>query len=235
MISVLHVLASPGAAAVRLLPILADAAIKGVVVFGVAAVAVMFCRRCSAATRHAIWAGAVLAQLTLPVMSAMLPAWRVPLIDRLESMPVLAPMPAAAPAAFDVIFTPPVPAVAPLPIVIEKGARTSGPTLRGRQRDPRGERGPRQPPRLPVVAIASSRRRALACSALSGRYAAGRPRGGCAPAQSCGSSALSRSSAASSLARLPSLDWHVAASGSMTVVGSRSRSAWRHASPSRGR
>ena len=121
MISVLHVLASPGAAAVRLLPILADAAIKGVVVFGVAAVAVMFCRRCSAATRHAIWAGAVLAQLTLPVMSAMLPAWRVPLIDRLEPVPVLAPMPAAAPAAFDVIFTPPVPAVAPLPIVIATG------------------------------------------------------------------------------------------------------------------
>ena len=121
MISVFHVLASPGAAAVRLLPILADAAIKGVVVFGVAAVAVMFCRRCSAATRHAIWAGAVLAQLTLPVMSAMLPAWRVPLIDRLELVPALAPVPAAAPAAFDVMFTPPVPAVAPMPIVIATG------------------------------------------------------------------------------------------------------------------
>src|SRR2546430_17035084 len=104
MISVLHVLASPGAAAVRLLPILADAAIKGVVVFGVAAVAVMFCRRCSAATRHAIWAGAVLAQLTLPVMSAMLPAWRVPLIVRLAPVAQLVPMSDGGPAAFVEVF-----------------------------------------------------------------------------------------------------------------------------------
>src|SRR5205085_6344011 len=84
MVNVFHVLASPGAAAVRLLPLLADTAIKGVVVFGVAACAVALCRRRSAATRHAIWAGAVAAQLTLPVLSAFLPAWRVPLVERLD-------------------------------------------------------------------------------------------------------------------------------------------------------
>ena len=84
MVNIFHVLASPGATAVRLLPVLADAAIKGVVVFGVAACAVALCRRRSAATRHAIWAGAVAAQLTLPLLSALLPAWRVPLIERLE-------------------------------------------------------------------------------------------------------------------------------------------------------
>ena len=98
MMSVFHVLASPGAAAVRLLPVLADAVIKGVVVFAVAAGAVVFCRRRSAATRHAIWAGAVLAQLSLPVLSALLPSWRVPLVERLErrwaSEPVLAYAPA---------------------------------------------------------------------------------------------------------------------------------------------
>ena len=125
MYSVLHVLASPGAAAARLLPILADAAIKGVVVFAVASVAVMFCRRRSAATRHAIWAGAVLAQLILPVMSVLLPAWRVPLIDRLDQRfaPMLAP---AATDPSDLVVTvpapvPATPSVPPMPIVIAGG------------------------------------------------------------------------------------------------------------------
>jgi beta-lactamase regulating signal transducer with metallopeptidase domain len=84
MSTVLGTLASPAAAAAKLLPILADAALKGVVVFGIAAIAVALCRRKSSATRHAIWAGAVVAQLTLPVLSALLPAWRVPIVDRLQ-------------------------------------------------------------------------------------------------------------------------------------------------------
>ena len=84
MTSVLHLLTSPAAVAVRALPLLADAAIKGLVIFGAAAVAVAFCRRRSAATRHAIWAGAVAAQLSLPVLSALLPAWRVPIVERLD-------------------------------------------------------------------------------------------------------------------------------------------------------
>lgn len=84
MSSVLHLLTSPAAAAVRALPLLADAAVKGVVIFGAAAIAVTLCRRRSAATRHAIWAGAVVAQLALPALSAFLPAWRVPLADRIE-------------------------------------------------------------------------------------------------------------------------------------------------------
>jgi beta-lactamase regulating signal transducer with metallopeptidase domain len=84
MTSVLHLLTSPAAVAVRALPLLADAAIKGLVIFGAAAVAVAFCRRRSAATRHAIWAGAVAAQLALPVLSGLLPAWRVPIVERLD-------------------------------------------------------------------------------------------------------------------------------------------------------
>jgi beta-lactamase regulating signal transducer with metallopeptidase domain len=103
MVSVFHVLTSPGAAAIQLLPALADAAIKGIVVFGVAAFAVALCRRRSAATRHAIWAGAVAAQLTLPVFSTVLPAWRVPLIERLDrrlAIPVPPPV-VIAPAAPD--------------------------------------------------------------------------------------------------------------------------------------
>src|SRR6476661_1208176 len=96
MVSVLHLLTSPGAAAIQLLPTLADAAIKGVVVFAAAAVAVALCRRRSAATRHAIWAGAVAAQLSLPVLSALLPAWRVPLVEQLDrrfSARLIAPEP----------------------------------------------------------------------------------------------------------------------------------------------
>lgn len=84
MTSVLHLLMSPAAVAVRALPLLADAAIKGVVIFGAAAIAVAFCRRRSAATRHAIWAGAVAAQLSLPALSGLLPAWRVPIVERLD-------------------------------------------------------------------------------------------------------------------------------------------------------
>ena len=94
MVSVFHVLTSPGAAAIQLLPALADAAIKGIVVFGLAAFAVALCRRRSAATRHAIWAGAVAAQLTLPILSTVLPAWRVALIERLDQR-LRTPAPAA--------------------------------------------------------------------------------------------------------------------------------------------
>ncbi|HEY2374357.1 MAG TPA: M56 family metallopeptidase [Gemmatimonadaceae bacterium] len=108
MVNVLHVLTSPGATAVKLLPVLADAAIKGIVVFGVAACAVALCRRRSAATRHAILAGAVAAQLTLPILSALLPAWRVPIIERLDQR-LAAPTPAAfAMAPVDVQIDAPV-------------------------------------------------------------------------------------------------------------------------------
>jgi BlaR1 peptidase M56 len=99
MSSVLGTLASPAAAAAQLLPILADSALKGVVIFGIAACAVALCRRRSAATRHAIWAGAVVAQLTLPVLSALLPAWRVPVADRLARR--FAAVPGAAVIARD--------------------------------------------------------------------------------------------------------------------------------------
>src|SRR5262245_5591915 len=117
MVNVLHLLKSPGAAAVQLLPPLADAAIKGVVVFGVAAVAVALLRRRSAATRHAIWAGAVAAQLTLPGLSALLPAWRVPLVERLDRQ-------LAMPAAISTLDLQPAPA--PVKIAVAPVARGFG-------------------------------------------------------------------------------------------------------------
>jgi beta-lactamase regulating signal transducer with metallopeptidase domain len=114
MINVLHVLATPGAAAVRLLPILGDSAIKGVIVFAAAACAVALCRRRSAATRHAIWAGAVVAQLTLPVLSALLPEWRVPLVDRLSQRLEAA---TDTPQLYDIPFV--TPSVTSVPVVVE--------------------------------------------------------------------------------------------------------------------
>jgi len=42
-----------------------------------AAVAAMILRRDSAATRHLVWLLAIVAMLLVPVLSAMLPRWRV--------------------------------------------------------------------------------------------------------------------------------------------------------------
>ena len=42
-----------------------------------AAIAAMFLRRDSAATRHLVWLLAIVAMLVVPVLSAMLPQWRV--------------------------------------------------------------------------------------------------------------------------------------------------------------
>src|SRR5436305_4392726 len=104
MTSVLQVLTSPAAAAMHVLPLLADAAIKGIVIFGLAALAVTLCRRRSAATRHAIWAGAVVAQLALPTLSAFLPAWRVPLVERLDRRFAPADFATMAPPSGDVVI-----------------------------------------------------------------------------------------------------------------------------------
>jgi len=127
MVSVFHVLTSPGAAAVQLLPTLADAAIKGVVVFAAAALAVAVCRRRSAATRHAIWAGAVAAQLTLPVLSALVPAWRVPLIESLDRR-------LTAPAVAETVMPPSEDVIAVAPIAISVGSRGESAIAIGRGR-----------------------------------------------------------------------------------------------------
>ena len=91
MSSLLEFLGSPRAFVMDALPVLADAAVKGAIVMGVAALIVLLLRRRSAATRHAVWAGAVAAQLTLPVLAALLPAWRVPLFPALNRYLIEAP------------------------------------------------------------------------------------------------------------------------------------------------
>ena len=56
---------------------LIDSALKVTVLLIVASVVVLMLRRDSAATRHLVWLVAMAATLVVPVMSALLPAWRV--------------------------------------------------------------------------------------------------------------------------------------------------------------
>jgi beta-lactamase regulating signal transducer with metallopeptidase domain len=59
-------------------PILADAALKGSLVLGVAAAAAWCLRGRSAAARHLVWTAAAAALLALPLLTAILPELRVP-------------------------------------------------------------------------------------------------------------------------------------------------------------
>ena len=58
-------------------PVLMDSAVKGTALLVVAAIAALTLRRDSAATRHLVWLLAMAAMLVVPVLSAMLPRWRV--------------------------------------------------------------------------------------------------------------------------------------------------------------
>ena len=57
--------------------LLVDSAIKGTVLLALAAVVALILRRDSAATRHLVWSLAIVAMLVVPLLSAMLPQWRV--------------------------------------------------------------------------------------------------------------------------------------------------------------
>ncbi len=58
-------------------PVLMDSAVKGTALLVVAAIASLTLRRDSAATRHLVWLLAMAAMLVVPVLSAILPRWRV--------------------------------------------------------------------------------------------------------------------------------------------------------------
>src|SRR3954470_3089342 len=57
--------------------LLVDSAVKGAALLLVAAIAALVLRRDSAATRHLVWLLAIVALLAVPVLSALLPNWRV--------------------------------------------------------------------------------------------------------------------------------------------------------------
>lgn len=68
--------------------LLLDCAVKGTALLMMAAIAAMILRRDSAATRHLVWLLAIVAMLVVPVLSAMLPQWRV-----LPEWAVISPQP----------------------------------------------------------------------------------------------------------------------------------------------
>ena len=57
--------------------LLVDSAVKGTALLVLAAIATLILRRDSAATRHLVWLLALVAMLVVPVLSALLPQWRV--------------------------------------------------------------------------------------------------------------------------------------------------------------
>src|SRR4026209_2058035 len=57
--------------------LLVDSAVKGTALLALASLAAMILRRDSAATRHLVWLLAIVAMLVVPVLSAVLPPWRV--------------------------------------------------------------------------------------------------------------------------------------------------------------
>ena len=64
-----------------------DSALKGALIFTAAGLAALAIRRRSAAARHLVWTLAAVASLALPVLSAALPAWDVPLGPVLVDVP----------------------------------------------------------------------------------------------------------------------------------------------------
>ena len=59
------------------IPTLADVALKGAVLLALAGLATTALWRASAALRHLVWSLTMAGLLALPVLSALLPQWRV--------------------------------------------------------------------------------------------------------------------------------------------------------------
>ena len=57
--------------------LLVDSAVKGMALLALAAALAIILRRDSAATRHLVWLLAMVALLVVPVLSVLLPQWRV--------------------------------------------------------------------------------------------------------------------------------------------------------------
>src|SRR5688572_26939991 len=58
-------------------PALVDAGVKSFALLALAAMVAFVLRRASAATRHLVWFTSILGLLVLPVLSMVLPSWRV--------------------------------------------------------------------------------------------------------------------------------------------------------------
>ena len=74
-----------------LMPLVFDSALKGTALLVIATLCALLLHRASAATRHLVWFAAIVALLVVPVLSSMLPQWRV-----LPGWAVVRPLPAAS-------------------------------------------------------------------------------------------------------------------------------------------
>lgn len=77
--------------------LLIDSAVKGTALLALAAIAVLLLRRDSAATRHLVWLLAMVAMLVVPVLSAVLPEWRV--LPKWAGIPRETPVVATSPTS----------------------------------------------------------------------------------------------------------------------------------------
>ncbi len=84
------------------LPVLFDAAVKSVVVLGLACAVVWMLRRRSAAARHLVWSLAVASLPALAILSALLPGWNV--LPDWAGLPVEPGTPVAAGSEADVVL-----------------------------------------------------------------------------------------------------------------------------------
>jgi len=77
--------------------ILLDASLKGALLLALAGLVGLTLHRSSAAVRHMVWCIAVLGALTLPVLSWLLPSWRLPILPRETPVVQFILQPAAEP------------------------------------------------------------------------------------------------------------------------------------------
>src|SRR3954468_18773512 len=77
--------------------LLVDSAVKGTALLLLAGMLALLLRRDSAATRHLVWLLAIVALLVVPVLSALLPGWRVlPEWAAVSARPVVVEKPSAS-------------------------------------------------------------------------------------------------------------------------------------------
>jgi bla regulator protein BlaR1 len=112
------------------LSFLLDSALKGSVVIAIAAVAAWRLRKHTAAARHSVWSAAIAAQLVIPVLSAALPTWRVPVIPQPDWVVPVTPIVATSPndATVAAPSTPVVTEQAPQPENAPAGTPSAGTT-----------------------------------------------------------------------------------------------------------
>ena len=99
------------------LPLLMDSALKGVALLTLAGLLSLVLRKASAAARHLVWLIALGALLALPMLSAMLPGWRV-----LPSWTLMAPQAAVSPAVAVAPIADEVSLLSAEPMVLPEGA-----------------------------------------------------------------------------------------------------------------